>query len=91
MTSTKNYPSQIYKLSGETPRAYVFVVQAATAGAALTLAQLETARNAAVSVLELVGATVTSASAVLQLEPVSEGTNARLVLEPRVELDSDEE
>ncbi|MBR0225393.1 MAG: hypothetical protein IJL92_04985 [Thermoguttaceae bacterium] len=89
--TTKNYPSQIYKLSGETPCAYVFVVQAATAGESLTLAQLETARHAAASVLEIVGATVASASAVLALEPVPEGTSARLVLEPRVEFADGEE
>ncbi|MGI6402540.1 MAG: hypothetical protein ACOX0A_10640 [Thermoguttaceae bacterium] len=85
MTSARNYPSQIYKLSGETPNAYVFVVQASTQGSPLLLSQLEAARNAATSVLEIAGATVESASSVLPIEPVPEGVAARLVLDPRVE------
>ena len=49
----------------------------------LTLAQIETARNAAVAALNLVGAEVDSTSFVLEIEPQTEPS--RLVLSPSVE------
>lgn len=85
--TSQTYPDQIYKLDGDTPRAYVMVLQASVDGEPLTLAQLETARNAAASVLEIVGARVASTSAILQLEPVDPDASARLVLAPRVEVE----
>ena len=77
---TKEFNAIIEKLDPETPNAYVFVIQAGNEGGelALTEGQIETARNAAKSVLEITGATVTATASVIALDPISEGETARL-------------
>ena len=75
----------VMKIASDAP-VYIFTLQARNDGEnvapTLTLTQLEAARNAAVSVLELVGATVESTSAVLNVAAPPE--DSRLVLTPTV-------
>lgn len=77
----------IMKINGGAP-VYVFTLQARaadddTVGQELTLAQVETARNAAVAVLNAIGIDVDSTSSVLNV-PAAE-VASRLVLTPSVQ------
>ena len=85
--TVKTFTRQIERLDTETPFAYVFVLQAANDAAPLTAAQIETARNAAKSVLEITGATVAATTAVLALDPIQEGQTATLAIDVRQEIE----
>lgn len=66
---SKTYPTQKIQLDGSRPTVAVFVVQASTAdGGPLTSAQVDAARSAASSVLQLLGAEVVANSTVFTLD-----------------------
>ena len=77
----------VMKINGGAP-CYVFTLQARaadddTVGQELTLAQVETARNAAVAVLNAIGIEVDSTSSVVGIDAPE--VASRLVLTPTVE------
>ena len=81
-----NYPQQIYTLDENKPNVVVITLQASNVDDAPILAsQVEAARNAAVSVLELLGAEVANNSTVFTLDKSKRET----VL--RVDVSTDEE
>ena len=85
--TVKTFNTTIERLDPETPCAYVFVLQAANGANALTAAQIETARNAAKSVLEITGADVRATTSIIALDPIGENQTAKLVIEARQEID----
>lgn len=81
-----NYPEQIYTLDENKPNVIVITLQASNVDDAPILAsQVEAARNAAVSVLELLGAEVANNSTVFTLDK----SNNETIL--RVNISTDEE
>lgn len=74
-----NYPQQIYQLDNEKPNIVVITLQASNVDDAPILAsQIEAARNAAVSVLELLGAEVANNSTVFTLDKSKNETILRV-------------
>lgn len=81
-----NYPQQIYQLDNDKPNIAVITLQASNVdGEPILASQIEAARNAAVSVLELLGAEVANNSTVFTLDKSKKET----VL--RVNISTDEE
>ena len=81
-----NYPQQIYQLDNDKPNVVVITLQASNVdGEPVLASQIEAARNAAVSVLELLGAEVANNSTVFTLDKTKNET----VL--RVNISTDEE
>lgn len=74
-----NYPQQIYQLDNNKPNVVVITLQASNVDDAPILAsQVEAARNAAVSVLELLGAEVANNSTVFTLDKTKNETVLRV-------------
>lgn len=87
MARTEHFNTVVDIVDSDTPHAYVFVLQAGNdGGEPLTAAQIETARNAAKSVLEVLGANVAAASSIITLTPVNEGEVARLTVDVNEEI-----
>ena len=64
------YPEQIVQLDPDKPNVAIITLQASNPdGAPLTSAQVDAARNAAVSVLQLLGAEVADNSSVFATQP----------------------
>lgn len=85
----KIFSTQITKLSAETPSVYVFAIQAGVGGEPITGAQIETARNAAISVLEITGADVAATSSIIALDPIGANQSGRLLIYCTQEIDGD--
>lgn len=63
------YPTQLVKLDGSRPNVAVFIIQASNPGGEdLTAGQVDAARSAAASVLQLLGAEVATNSSVFTLD-----------------------
>ena len=75
------YPPIVVKLNPAMPAAYVFALQAKCDDAPLTGSQIEAARNAAKSVLEVLGAEVDAVTAVLDLDPIDENQEGTLTID----------
>ena len=79
----------LMKLTGDATNAYVFAIQATTNGEAPTAGQIDAARNAAKSVLELLGAEVTATSSVVDLQAL-EGKPGVMTIECALRLEEEE-
>lgn len=88
-----NYPQQIYTLDNNKPNIIVITLQASNVdGDPILASQIEAARNAAVSVLELLGAEVANNSTVFTLDKSKKETVLRVDVstdETDVETDTD--
>lgn len=74
-----NYPQQIYTLDNDKPNIVVITLQASNVdGEPILASQIEAARNAAVSVLELLGAEVANNSTVFTLDKSKRETVLRV-------------
>lgn len=74
-----NYPEQIYTLDNNKPNVVVITLQASNVdGEPILASQIEAARNAAVSVLELLGAEVANNSTVFTLDNEKKETILRV-------------
>lgn len=74
-----NYPQQIYTLDNNKPNVVVITLQASNVdGEPILASQVEAARNAAVSVLELLGAEVANNSTVFTLDNEKKETILRV-------------
>lgn len=80
-----SYPQQIYQLDNDKPNIIVIALQSSNVdGEPILASQVEAARNAAVSVLELLGAEVANNSTVFTLDK----SKREIVL--RVDVSTDE-
>lgn len=92
-----NYPQQIYQLDENKPNVVVITLQTSNVdGEPILASQVEAARNAAVSVLELLGAEVANNSTVFTLDKSKKETILRVDVstdesEEETDTDVDEE
>ena len=90
-----NYPEQIFLLDKNKPNVILIALQASNPdGESLVASQIEAARNAAVSVLELLGAEVANNSTMFQLDPAKNETVLHVAIttdETKVEEETDTE
>lgn len=91
MATKKTYPTIVVKLDSNAPQAYVFAMQAKTGETALTPSQIEAARNAAKSVLEITGADVAAMTSVLALDAIEENQSGRLTIACAQEIEEENE
>lgn len=89
MTTKRTYPEIVIKQDPDAPAAYVFAMQAKTNGEPLTASQVEAARNAAKSVLEITGADVSATTSVLALGALDGNQSGRIVIECKQEIEDE--